>query len=69
MVTLIFGEVRKAVSRTDTLDFQWAYFRLYRDMMARVLWEAVLKGKGVQTGYTFFENEISKMQDVLMPKS
>lgn len=36
---LIFGEARKAVSRTATLDFQKADFGPFRDLVARVPWD------------------------------
>ncbi|KAK4814312.1 LOW QUALITY PROTEIN: hypothetical protein QYF61_014826 [Mycteria americana] len=55
---LILGEVRRGVSRTATLDFRRANFGLFRRLVDRVPWEAVLKGKGVQEGWTFFKKEI-----------
>ena len=60
---LILGEVRKGVSRTATLDFWRADFGLLRRLVDRVSWEAVLKGKGVQEGWTFFKKEILKEQE------
>ncbi|GAB0183898.1 hypothetical protein GRJ2_000855100 [Grus japonensis] len=56
----ILGEVRSEVSRTATLDFWRADFGLFRRLVDRVSWEAVLKGKGVQEGWTFFRKEILK---------
>ncbi|KAK4827767.1 hypothetical protein QYF61_021512 [Mycteria americana] len=64
---LIFGEVRKGVSRTATLDFQRADFGLLRSPVDRVPWEAVLKGKGVQEGWAFFKKEILKAQEQVVP--
>ncbi|KAK4824952.1 hypothetical protein QYF61_021640 [Mycteria americana] len=55
---LILGEVRRGVSRTAPLDFRRADFGLFRSLVDRVPWEAVLKGKGVQEGWTFFKKEI-----------
>ena len=46
----VLGEVRRAVSRTAALDFWMADFGLFRRLVDRVPWEAVLKGKGVQEG-------------------
>ncbi|KAK4807146.1 hypothetical protein QYF61_018487 [Mycteria americana] len=64
---LIRGEVRRGVSRTATLDFQRADFGLFRSLVDRVPWEAVLKGKGVQESWTFFKKEILKAQEQAVP--
>ena len=63
----ILGEVRRGVSRTATLGFQRAGFGLFRSLIDRVPWEAVLKGKGVQEGWTFFKKEILKVQEQAVP--
>ena len=55
------------VSRTATLDFQRADFGLFRSLADRVPWEAVLKGKGVQEGWTLFKEEILKAQEQAFP--
>ncbi|KAK4807752.1 hypothetical protein QYF61_023585 [Mycteria americana] len=64
---LILGEVRRGVSRTATLDFRRADFGLFRRLVDRVPWEAVLKGKGVREGWTFFKKEILKAQEQAVP--
>ncbi|KAK4828285.1 LOW QUALITY PROTEIN: hypothetical protein QYF61_024950 [Mycteria americana] len=64
---LILGEVRRGFSRTATLDYRRADFGLFRRLVERVPWEAVLMGKGVQEGWTFFKNEILKMQEQVVP--
>ncbi|KAK4820378.1 hypothetical protein QYF61_025454 [Mycteria americana] len=64
---LILGEVRREVSRTATLDFQRADFGLFRRLVDRVPLDAVLKGKGVQEGWTFFKKEILKAQEQAVP--
>jgi len=51
---MIPEEVRRGLSRTAALDFQRADFGLFKRLVGRVPWEAVLKGKGVQEGWTFF---------------
>jgi len=43
----ILGEARSEDIRTATLEFQTANFGLFKSLVDRVLWEAVLKGKGV----------------------
>ncbi|GAB0178841.1 hypothetical protein GRJ2_000349400 [Grus japonensis] len=65
---LILGEVRSRVSRTATLDFWSADFGLFRSLVHRVPWEAVLKDKGVQQGRTLFKKEILKVQEQTIPK-
>ncbi|KAK4827846.1 LOW QUALITY PROTEIN: hypothetical protein QYF61_021983 [Mycteria americana] len=64
---LILGEVRRGVSRTATLDFWRADFGLFRGLADRVPWEAVLKGKGVQEGWTFFKKKIVKAEEQAIP--
>ena len=65
---LILGGVRRTAGRTATLDFQRADFGLFRSLVDRVPWEAVLKGKGVQEGWTsLFKKEILKVQEQAVP--
>lgn len=59
----ILTEVRRGISRTATLDFQRADLGLFRRPVERVAWEAVLKDRGVQEGWTFFKTEIFKVQE------
>ncbi|KAK4819016.1 LOW QUALITY PROTEIN: hypothetical protein QYF61_024132 [Mycteria americana] len=65
---LIRGEAARGVSRTATLDFQRADFSLFRRLVERVPWEAALKGKGVQEGWTFFKEEVLKAQEQAVPR-
>ncbi|KAK4830361.1 hypothetical protein QYF61_010138 [Mycteria americana] len=62
------GEVARGVSRTATLDFRRADFGLLRRLVERVPWEAALKGKGVQEGWTFFKEEVLKAQERAVPR-
>ncbi|KAK4829846.1 hypothetical protein QYF61_006856 [Mycteria americana] len=64
---LIRGEAARGVSKTATLDFQRADFGLFRRLVERVPWEAALKGKGVQEGWTFFKEEVLKAQEHAVP--
>jgi len=57
---LILGKVKRRLSKTSTMDFRRADFGLFRMMAQRVPWERVLKGKGVQEGWTFFKEEVLK---------
>ena len=49
------------------MDFWRADFGLFRRLVDRVPWEAVLKGKGVQEGWAFFKKEILKAQEQAVP--
>jgi len=49
------------------LDFRRADFGLFGSLVDRVPWEAVLKGKGVQEGWTFLRMEIFKAQEQAVP--
>ena len=60
---LILGEVRRGVSGTATLDFRRADFGLFRGLVDRVHWEAVLRGTGVQESWILFMKEILKVQE------
>ena len=44
----ILGDVRRVTSKTAILNFQRADFDLFRMLVARVLCDLLLKGKGVQ---------------------
>ncbi|KFQ27211.1 hypothetical protein N332_12830, partial [Mesitornis unicolor] len=50
-----------------TLDFWRGDFGLFRYLVGRVPWEAVLKGKGVQEGWTLFKKELLKAQEQAVP--
>jgi len=49
------------------VDFWRADFGLFRTLTERVPWERVLKGKGVQEGWTFFKEEVLKAQEQAVP--
>ncbi|KAK4814759.1 hypothetical protein QYF61_026736 [Mycteria americana] len=65
---LILGEAARGVSKTATLDFRRADFGLFRRLVERVPWEAALKGKGVQEGWTFFKEGVLKAQEQSVPR-
>ncbi|KAK4823680.1 hypothetical protein QYF61_005651 [Mycteria americana] len=65
---LIRGEAARGVSKTATLDFRRADFGLFRRLVERVPWEAALKGKGVQEGWTFFKEGVLKAQERAVPR-
>jgi len=49
------------------MDFWRADFDLFKMLVERVPWERVLKGKGVQAGWTFFKEEVLKAQEQAVP--
>ena len=57
----------RGTSKTTTMDFQRADFGRFRTLVERVSWEKVLKGKGVQAGWTFFKEEVLKAQEQTAP--
>ncbi|XP_071884244.1 small ribosomal subunit protein mS29 isoform X1 [Anas platyrhynchos] len=63
----ILGEARKGTSKTAVLDFQRADFELFRTLVGRVPWEAVLKGRRVQEGWALFKREILMAQERSVP--
>ncbi|KFQ28363.1 hypothetical protein N332_04074, partial [Mesitornis unicolor] len=50
-----------------TLDLWRADFGLFKGLVGRIPWEAVLKGKGVQEGWTLFKKELLKAQEQAVP--
>ena len=64
---LILREAQRGVSRTATLDLWRADCSLIRSLVGRVPWEAVLKGKGVQEGWTLCKKDILKAQEQDVP--
>lgn len=49
------------------MDFWRADFGLFRRLINIVSWEAVLTGKGVQEGWSFFKREILKAEEQAVP--
>ena len=56
-----------SVDHHTTVDFRRADFGLFRMLVERVPWERVLKVKGVQAGWTFFKEEVLKVQEQAVP--
>lgn len=51
----ILGKVVRGINRTASLDIHREDLSLLRRLVDRVTWESVLKGKGVQEGWTLFK--------------
>ena len=63
----ILGEVKRGASKTTTMDFRRADVDLFRMLVERLPGDKVLKGKGVQEGWTFFKEEVIKAQEQAVP--
>jgi len=63
----VCGELKWGVSKTTAMDFQREDFELFRTLFERVPWERVLKGKGVQEGWTFFKKDVLQAQEQTIP--
>jgi len=61
------GEVKRGASKTTTMDFRRADFGLFGTLVERIPWDRVLKGKGVQAGWTFFKREVLMAQEQAVP--
>jgi len=59
--------VKRGTSKTTTVEFRSTDFSLFRMLVQRVPWERVLKGKGVQAGWTFFKEQVLKAQEQTVP--
>jgi len=70
-MTRVFDSQRskEVLSRTATLGFWKADFGLFRGLVDSVPWDAVLKGKGIQEGWTFLRKETFKAQEQAIPMS
>ena len=64
----ILGEVRRRISKTAVLGFQRADFEVFRTLVGRVAWEAVLKGRGVLEGCALLKKEILMAQERSVPR-
>ncbi|XP_048785457.1 uncharacterized protein LOC125685961 [Lagopus muta] len=64
----ILGDVRRVTTKTAILNLKRADFDLLRTLVARVPWESLLKGKGVQEAWTLLKMEILKAQKQAVPE-
>jgi len=49
------------------MDFRMADFGLFKTVVETVTWKKVLKGKGVQVGWTFFKEDVLKAEEQAVP--
>jgi len=49
--------------------FSKSDFELFSSLVRRVPWDSLLKGKGVQEGWTLLKKEVSKAQEQAVPPS
>lgn len=63
----ILRNVGLAKSRVRTLNFQGANFRLFKELMDDISWEAVLRDKGVEESWLLFKNALLGAQELPHP--
>ncbi|GAB0181714.1 hypothetical protein GRJ2_000636700 [Grus japonensis] len=59
----ILRAVRRACSKLTTLDFRRADFGLFRDLLGRIPWDKVLKGRGAQDSWLIFKGQLLQAQE------
>ena len=62
------GDVRRETSKTAILNFQRADFDLFRMLVAWVLGDSLLKGKGVQEAWMLLKMEILNAKEQAVPE-
>ncbi|PKU27650.1 glycerol kinase [Limosa lapponica baueri] len=64
----ILRAARRVRSKLTTLEFRRADFGLLRDLIGRVPWEKVLKGRGAQGNWLVFKDHLLQAQERYIPK-
>ena len=62
---LVRGEVKRGASKTTTMDFRRADFDFFGTLYKKLPWERVLKGKGLQEGWTLLKEEVLRHRNRL----
>ena len=52
-----------AKSKVRTLNFRRAHLRLFKGLLGEILWEAVLRDKGVEQSWQLFKDSFVRVQD------
>ena len=52
-----------AKSKVRTLNFSRAHLRLFKGLLGEILWEAVLRDKGVEQSWQLFKDSFVRVQD------
>ena len=64
----ILDDVRRVTNKTSIMNFKKVDFDQFRELVAQVPWESLLKGKGVQEAWTLVKMEILKTQVQAVPE-
>lgn len=56
-----------AKSGVRTPDFRRANFRLFKELLAKISWDAVLKDKDVEESWLLFEHAFLRAQELFIP--
>ncbi|KFQ40129.1 hypothetical protein N332_13281, partial [Mesitornis unicolor] len=51
-----------------TLDFRRANFRLFRDLLGKVLWDKALEGREAQESWLIFKDHLLRVQEQCIPR-
>lgn len=68
--TIVFSvlcKIKRGVSKNPIMDFQRVGFDLFGSLVERVPWGTVLRGKGIQQGWTFFRKDVLEAQELTVP--
>lgn len=49
---------RRVKSKLITMDFRWADFGFFKDLLGRVLWDKALEGRGTQENWLLFNDHL-----------
>lgn len=49
---------RRVKSKLITMDFRWADFGSFKDLLGRVLWDKALEGRGTQENQLLFNDHL-----------
>ena len=64
----ILDDVRRVTNKTSIMNFKKVDFDQFRELVAQVPWESLLKGKGAQEAWTLLKMEILKAQEQAVPE-
>lgn len=64
----ILADGRKTATKTSALDMRRAEFRLLRQLLSRISWEAAFEGVGVCQCWSVLKYHLLKVQEQAIPK-
>ncbi|KFV39560.1 hypothetical protein N328_00917, partial [Gavia stellata] len=60
-------DIGQAKSKVRTLHFRKANFQLFKELVNRTPWEAVLRDKGAEQSWQIFKNAFYRVQELSIP--